>query len=256
MGCDGNVGVIDNNEQYKKRINKDFSPKIDELMKEDDINKSQERESDEEKSQNALERKKTVDENKNEKKLVLSLQEIQKLNDDNDNKNNEINLLKDEINDLKKQINELKLENNEYKTKYNALLSEYEKLKISCNKFQQILNQPQPQPQNQNANFVNNNNINNLNNNNNKTNNQLKRILFKFDNGMELPAIAIDLNKLMDIYSLALNQMDNDDYLDINKLKFHYNGQDITNHFLNNARVKSLNLPNSSIITVYKKQIN
>ena len=254
MGCDGNVGVIDNNEQYKKRINKDFSPKIDELMKEDDINKSQERESDEEKSQNALERKKTVDENKNEKKLVLSLQEIQKLNDDNDNKNNEINLLKDEINDLKKQINELKLENNEYKTKYNALLSEYEKLKISCNKFQQILNQPQPQ--NQNANFVNNNNINNLNNNNNKTNNQLKRILFKFDNGMELPAIAIDLNKLMDIYSLALNQMDNDDYLDINKLKFHYNGQDITNHFLNNARVKSLNLPNSSIITVYKKQIN
>ncbi len=224
-------------------------------MKEDDINKSQERESDEEKSQNALERKKTVDENKNEKKLVLS-QEIQKLKDDNDNKNNEINLLKDEINDLKKQINELRLENNEYKTKYNALLSEYEKLKISCNKFQQILNQPQPQ--NQNANFVNNNNINNLNNNNNnKTNNQLKRILFKFDNGMELPAIAIDLNKLMDVYSLALNQMDNNnDYSDISKLKFNYNGQDITNHFLNNARVKSLNLPNSSIITVYKKQIN
>ncbi len=74
---------------------------------------------------------------------------------------------------------------------------------------------------------------------------------------MELPAIAIDLNKLMDVYSLALNQMDNNnDYSDISKLKFNYNGQDITNHFLNNARVKSLNLPNSSIITVYKKQIN
>ena len=254
MGCGGDVGVIDNNEQYKKRVNKDFRNKIDDLMKEDDINKSQERESDEEKSQNALERKKTVDENKNEKKLVLYPQEIQKLKDDNDNKNDEINLLKDEINDLKEEIDKLKLENNEYKTKYNTLLSEYEKLKISCNKFQQILNQPQPQ--NQNANFVNNNNINNLNNNNNKTNNQLKRILFKFDNGMELPAIAIDLNKLMDIYSLALNQMDNDDYSDINKLKFNYNGQDITNHFLNNARVKSLNLPNSSIITVDKKQIN
>ena len=255
MGCDGNVRVIEDNEQYKKRVNKDFRNKIDDLMKEDDINKSQERESDEEKSQNALERKKTIDENKNEKKLVLYPQEIQKLKDDNDNKNNEINLLKDEINDLKEEIDKLKLENNEYKTKYNTLLSEYEKLKISCNKFQQILNQPQPQ--NQNANFVNNNNINNLNNNNNKTNNQLKRILFKFDNGMELPAIAIDLNKLMDIYSLALNQMDNNnDYSDINKLKFNYNGQDITNHFLNNARVKSLNLPNSSIITVYKKQIN
>ena len=255
MGCDGTEGVIDNNEQYKKRVNKDFRNKIDDLMKEDDIKKSQERESDEEKSQNALERKKTVDENKNEKKLVLYPQEIQKLKDDNDNKNNEINLLKDEINDLKEEIDKLKLENNEYKTKYNTLLSEYEKLKISCNKFQQILNQPQPQ--NQNANFVNNNNINNLNNNNNnKTNNQLKRILFKFDNGMELPAIAIDLNKLMDVYSLALKQMDNNDYLDICKLKFNYNGQDITNHFLNNARVKSLNLPNSSIITVDKKQIN
>ena len=72
---------------------------------------------------------------------------------------------------------------------------------------------------------------------------------------MEFSAIAIDIYKLMDVYSIALEQMDTKEYSSVTNLKFHYNGQDITNHFLNNNRVGSLNLSISSIITVNKLKI-
>ena len=59
----------------------------------------------------------------------------------------------------------------------------------------------------------------------------------------------------MDVYSIALEEMDTKEYSSVASLKFHYNGQDITNHFLNNNRVWSLNLSISSIITVNKLKI-
>ena len=134
----------------------------------------------------------------------------------------EIKSLKARISDLEKAISKLELENKQYKTGYEKLLAENNELKF---------------------------------NKNHQTNNQLKSILFKFDNVMEFSAIAIDIYKLMDVYSIALEQMDTKEYSSVTNLKFHYNGQDITNNFLNNNRVGSLNLSISSIITVNKLKL-
>ena len=89
--------------------------------------------------------------------------------------------------------------------------------------------------------------------NNNNNNNAKKTILFKFENGKKYEAITFDRSLLRDeVFPLILEQMENDDKLDIEKLTFNHNGLDITQHFLNNDPVRSLNLTAKIIIEVNK----
>ena len=88
---------------------------------------------------------------------------------------------------------------------------------------------------------------------NNNNNNAKKTILFEFENGKKYEAITFDRSLLRDeVFPLILEQMENDDKLDIEKLTFNHNGLDITQHFLNNDPVRSLNLTAKIIIEVNK----
>ena len=163
--------------------------------------------------QNELNQKVLKEQNKN-----YSQVEIQKMKESNAK-------MSEEIIFLKAQISSLQKENSELNKKLNETLAS------------------------ENNNFINNNNLANNNNNNNTT----KTILFKFENGKKYEAITFDRSLLRDeVFPLILEQMENDDKLDIEKLTFNYNGLDITQHFLNNDPVRSLNLPAKSIIEVNK----
>ena len=61
---------------------------------------------------------------------------------------------------------------------------------------------------------------------------------------------------LKNIYLLSLNKLDEsykEPYIDINKLLFQFNANDITNNFINNLELNSLNVPDGGVIEVIKK---
>ena len=104
-------------------------------------------------------------------------------------------------------------------------------------------------------NSFNNNNIqgnfdNNFQNKNN--NNDVMTILFKFEDGAKYPVMTFNRCKLKDVFDLILIQNENNEMLDLTKIKLFYNGRDITKHFINNDNVKDLNLPKSSVIEIIR----
>ena len=200
-------------ENVKKIINLENS--YDRLKKENNANIQKIKELEDKITilQNELNQKVLKEQNKN-----YSQVEIQKMKESNAK-------MSEEIIFLKAQISSLQKENSELNKKLNETLAS------------------------ENNNFINNNNLANNNNNNNTT----KTILFKFENGKKYQAVTFDRKLLRDdVFPLILEQMENDDKLDIEKLTFNYNGQDITQHFLNNDPVRCLNLPANSIIEVNK----
>ena len=80
-----------------------------------------------------------------------------------------------------------------------------------------------------------------------------KNISFKFEGGKIYQTVTFDRCLLRDdVFSAILAQMEDNSKVNIKKLKFYYNSQDITEHFLNNDPVRCLNLPYTSEITVCK----
>ncbi len=128
MGCSGNKRLPEEKEKNKEPLITEFNSKTDEIIKENDINKNKKNE-----LQNALNRQITIEENKKDKKIELSPQEIRKIKEDNKNMSDEIKSLKARISDLEKAINKLELENKQYKTGYDKLLAENNELKFNKN---------------------------------------------------------------------------------------------------------------------------
>ena len=77
-------------------------------------------------------------------------------------------------------------------------------------------------------------------------------ILFKFEDGAKYPVMTFNRCKLKDVFDLILIQNENNEILDLTKIKLFYNGRDITKHFINNDNVKDLNLPKSSVIDIIR----
>ena len=78
-------------------------------------------------------------------------------------------------------------------------------------------------------------------------------ILFALDM-QKINVVTPDDFKLQNVYSIVLEKYpDKESFCDINSLYFEYNGKDISNHFINNDDVSSLNLHDKSVITIIKK---
>ena len=86
--------------------------------------------------------------------------------------------------------------------------------------------------------------------NNNRDFDKIKTIIFQIENGKRYPIGTFDNCQLKDVFNLVLVQINNGEFSDENKLKFVYNTHDVTKHFLNNDKVRILNLPMSSVIEV------
>ena len=106
---------------------------------------------------------------------------------------------------------------------------------------------------NNNMNIINNNSVNNNINISDK-NNEYKKISFKLENGSQYEATANDRFKLNDLYFLAYQQINDNEYSDLRALKFIYKGEDVTSRFLNNEPAKNLNLEKYNLIEVIKKK--
>ena len=105
-----------------------------------------------------------------------------------------------------------------------------------------------------NNSFKNNNIQGNFDNNfqNKNNNNDVMTILFKFEDGAKYPVMTFNRCKLKDVFDLILIQNENNEILDLTKIKLFYNGRDITKYFINNDNVKDLNLPKSSVIEIIR----
>ena len=106
-----------------------------------------------------------------------------------------------------------------------------------------------------NNNFIMNNNMNNNFNNNincKNNNNEIITIIFKLEDGQKYTITTYNNCKLRDVFNLALIQNGNNEYSNINKLKFYYNAIDLTEHFLNNDNVEILKLPRTGFIDIIK----
>ena len=223
-----------------------------------------------------------------ENKVDLSPEEIQRIMEENidliNYKNNNINLLS-ENNQLKLacyqyQLMLLSIQNqypiqnfnnnnmNYWRTEINNLMNNNNNFNNNCfnnmdinnnnnfnNNFNGINNNVNNIFNNNNNFSNNNNNLNNMNCNNNQINNnrdfdKIKTIIFQIENGKRYPIGTFDNCQLKDVFNLVLVQINNEEFSDENKLKFVYNTHDVTKHFLNNDKVRILNLPMSSVIEV------
>ena len=180
--------------------------------------------------------------------------------------NYNLNLNNNIINSLNYQLNRLKLANNRNQIFNNMGNNNFNNFSFNNNNFN--LNNSFNNNNNFNnsfpGNMINNNNINNsfqgniinynnFNNNNNfiNDNNFLNllnenapnvTIVFHFENGMKCPVQTFKRYRLQVVYNLALVQLNNDNAFDLRSVKFFYNALDITELFLNNEEVKSLQL--------------
>ena len=160
---------------------------------------------------------------------------------------------------------QLQNENNQLKQQNNNLLMQNQFL---FNKVLQMQNNQQfiPFP-NQflvpyNPNCFNNipvNNLNNSNFNNNLINNinRTYSIVFNVNGVKRYPIICSGDTKLNDVLSSLLKKINNSFCLDLNNVIFIYGTKNITNFFVNNLDVSSLNLhsDNPEIIVMNKKQV-
>ena len=255
----GNSEIKEENERLKKEIEEDL--KKEEQLKEE----KKKLEKEVKKLKNSI----------NKKKIDLSPQEIQKLmeekanlTDKYNNLNDKYNALNDKFQKLQTYCNNLTLDNNQTQAYCGQLqlmllwkmqeMTEQQNL----NNFNTFQNQS-PFFQNQingminNQNFNNNINFqkqnNNINNNfiNLNNNKNVITIMFNIDGKYKYPIVSLPEYKLRNIYLLLLNQIGNHKYSNINKLQFFYMSKNITNLFLNNNDVKSLNLNgNTPVIDV------
>ena len=194
------------------------------------------------------------------------MEEKANLDDKYNTLNDKYNSLNEKYEKLKIICNNLTIDNNQTKTYCGQLqlmlLMKMQQMteQQNLNNFNNFQNQS-PFFQNQincminnqnfNKNNINNNNINNINFQNNFKNNNLITIMFNIDNKYKYPIVTLPEYKLRNIYLLLLNQIGNKKYSSINKLQFYYMTINITNHFLNNDDVKSLNLNgNTPVIDV------
>ena len=163
--------------------------------------------------------------------------------------NNNINSWRNQINDLI-NINSF---NNHPKTFNNGLNNNNFNNSFNNNNLNLNFNNSFNNNMNKN-NFNNNFNNNNIMNNNDPNDKKVKTILFKFENGIKCPMVTFNNCYLRELYSLVLIQIGNNDFSDMNKLKFYYCARDITDYFVANKQVKSLGLPMSSVIDVVRLQ--
>ena len=194
--------------------------------------------------------------------IISKDNEIKYLNDQIKIRDNQINNLNIQINKMNNQIGLLNIKNNElnlYCGQYQLMIQNLMSNNLICNnQINNLINASKMI----NINNINNNNIinhqqfftnNNMNNiNNNQNNNTIKTLIFKFENGRKCTTLANESCKLKDLYSIVFAQINNDEYYNINNMKFLYNTNNITKHFLNNDFVKCLNLPDLSTIDVIK----
>ena len=214
-----------------------------------------------------------TEENNNLKTQIEELEQENR-NVENEIRNNEIDgteiqKILEENYKMEDNIKELKHNIDCLNAKYKNLTTENVQLKTYCGQLQLMtLRNMQPMTFSQNLNNFNafqnqvnsyqnqiNNFINNNNNNfNNSFNNNLRRcqtvrnnqniitIIFNYENRQKYPIVALPDHKLGNIFLLLLNQVGNSIPFNILNLKFEYNAIDITDHFLNNLELRSLNL--------------
>ena len=282
MGSSSDIKEED--KKLKERIEKETQPEIERLTQEMASKKENE-----EKLQKINKELQQQIEKLKKNKIDLSPEYIQELMEENYKMKDEIYSLKNDL-ELAKAINlkyknycmnlfseleKLKLICGQYQL---MLLSQNQKPLNKCfnnnmmdswrNQIIDIIN---------NNSFINSMNNNNCNNNfnykvNNNTNmnskninkncnylnnnqDRVSTIIFSFENKVKYPIVIFPKSRLMEVYYLASIQINNRDYSDIYKLKFLYNGVDITSQFLNNDEVTCLNLSfPSPIIEVIRQE--
>jgi hypothetical protein len=283
MGSSSDIKEED--KKLKERIEKETQPEIERLTQEMASKKENE-----EKLQKINKELQQQIEKLKKNKIDLSPEYIQELMEENYKMKDEIYSLKNDL-ELAKAINlkyknycmnlfseleKLKLICGQYQL---MLLSQNQKPLNKCfnnnmmdswrNQIIDIIN---------NNSFINSMNNNNCNNNfnykvNNNTNmnskninkncnylnnnqDRVSTIIFSFENKVKYPIVIFPKSRLMEVYYLASIQINNRDYSDIYKLKFLYNGVDITSQFLNNDEVTCLNLSFPSPIIEVIRQNN
>ena len=196
----------------------------------------------------------------NQLKLVCGQYQLMILNQMNNfkqnfNNNNNCNLWKMQINDFINNNNINNMNNNCIIGGNNMNMNN----NMNFNKNNKI-NNMNFNKNNMNNNLLRNNSFNNNNiqgnfdNNfqNKNNNNDVMTILFKFEDGAKYPVMTFNRCKLKDVFDLILIQNENNEILDLTKIKLFYNGRDITKHFINNDNIKELNLPKSSVIDIIR----
>jgi hypothetical protein len=282
MGSSSDIKEED--KKLKERIEKETQPEIERLTQEMASKKENE-----EKLQKINKELQQQIEKLKKNKIDLSPEYIQELMEENYKMKDEIYSLKNDL-ELAKAIN-LKYKNycmNLFSEleKLKLICGQYQLMLLSqnqkpLNKF--FNNNMMDSWRNQiidiinNNSFINSMNNNNCNNNfnykvNNNTNmnskninkncnylnnnqDRVSTIIFSFENKVKYPIVIFPKSRLMEVYYLASIQINNRDYSDIYKLKFLYNGVDITSQFLNNDEVSCLNLSfPSPIIEVIRQE--
>jgi len=194
--------------------------------------------------------------------IFYTPQQIQKFKEDNSKLKNQFNNLSKQYNNLDLLCKNIEKENNQIKAycgqlqlllltkmqgnSYNQNASTFNSFQTQANTYQSQLNS-----------LINSQNSNNkIQNNNNFINNNQKiiTIIFNIENMRKYPIVSLPEYRLGNVFLLFANQIGNPDYLNINKFKFYYGTINITDKFINNNEVRSLNFGvDCPIITVYKK---